>query len=55
MPEDLHLNDGLGVQIMAHRAAMIGGDFAVEPAATGGTIVSCSFPRAKPPSEPNHA
>ena len=35
---------GLGIRIMAHRAAMIGGRFGVEPAPTGGTIVTCSFP-----------
>jgi signal transduction histidine kinase len=48
MPEDSHPTDGLGVQIMAHRAAMIGGAFAIEPAPTGGTIVVCSLPKAKP-------
>jgi signal transduction histidine kinase len=31
---------------MAHRAAMIGGTFAVEPGPTGGTIVTCSIPLA---------
>jgi signal transduction histidine kinase len=29
---------------MAHRAAMIGASFAIEPAPTGGTIVTCSLP-----------
>jgi signal transduction histidine kinase len=37
-------NGGLGLQIMAHRATMIGGNFAIEPAPTGGTIVTCSLP-----------
>ena len=39
---------GLGIRIMAHRAAMIGGSFAIEPAPTGGTIVTCSFPKPPP-------
>jgi signal transduction histidine kinase len=55
MPEDSHPTDGLGVQIMAHRAAMIGGTFAIEPAPTGGTIVVCSLPKAKPRQRANHA
>jgi signal transduction histidine kinase len=41
---------GLGLRIMAHRASMIGGTFAIEPAATGGTVVTCCFPRSGPPS-----
>ena len=55
MPEELHPGDGLGVQIMAHRAAMLGGTFGIEPAATGGTIVTCCLPKAKPPFKANHA
>lgn len=39
--------EGLGVRIMAHRAAMIGGTFSFEPAPTGGTIVTCSLPRVR--------
>jgi signal transduction histidine kinase len=35
---------GLGLRIMAHRAAMIGASFKVEPAPTGGTIITCSLP-----------
>jgi signal transduction histidine kinase len=46
VPEDLQRTDGLGVRIMAHRAVMIGGSFAVEPAPTGGTIVTCSLRNA---------
>jgi len=37
------------VRIMAHRAAMIGGTFAIEPAPTGGTIVTCSLLKGKSP------
>jgi signal transduction histidine kinase len=36
---------GLGIRIMAHRASVIGGTFAIEPGPTGGTIVTCSFPK----------
>jgi signal transduction histidine kinase len=46
VPEEVHKSGGLGIRIMAHRAAMIGGSFAIEPAATGGTIVTCSIPKA---------
>jgi len=34
----------LGTRIMAHRAAMIGGAFSIEPNPTGGTFVKCSMP-----------
>jgi len=40
---------GLGVRIMAHRASMIGGTFSIEPAPTGGTIVTCSLPKSSKP------
>jgi len=55
MPEEFHPTDGLGVRIMAHRAAMVGGVFAIEPAPTGGTIVTCSLPKANPRQGANHA
>ena len=42
LPEPGPTGSGLGVRIMAHRAAMIGGSFALEPAPTGGTMVTCS-------------
>jgi signal transduction histidine kinase len=51
LPEENQPTQGLGVRIMAYRAGMIGGTFAIEPAPTGGTIVTCSMskvPRAKP-------
>jgi signal transduction histidine kinase len=44
IPEDLKKTEGLGVRIMAHRASMIGASFSIEPAPTGGTIVTCSVP-----------
>jgi signal transduction histidine kinase len=51
-PEEGPKSGGLGVRIMAHRAAMIGGRFAIEPAPTGGTIVTCSFPATHPQLPP---
>ncbi len=47
LPDHRQQGRGLGIRIMAHRASMIDGSFSVEPAPTGGTIVTCSFP--KPP------
>jgi signal transduction histidine kinase len=48
IPEESQPTEGgLGVRIMAHRAAMINGTFAIEPAPTGGTIVTCSLPKAQ--------
>jgi signal transduction histidine kinase len=47
LPEDWQKQRGLGTRIMAHRAAMIGGNFSIEPNPTGGTFVKCSIPRMK--------
>ena len=44
LPDDWQKNRGLGIRIMAHRAAMIGGTFSIEPNPTGGTFVKCSIP-----------
>jgi signal transduction histidine kinase len=44
LPEPLRPGGGLGMRIMAHRAAMIGGAFSIEPGLAGGTMVTCSFP-----------
>jgi signal transduction histidine kinase len=44
LPDDWQTNQGLGTRIMAHRAAMIGGTFSIEPNPTGGTFVKCSIP-----------
>lgn len=44
LPEDWQKNRGLGTRIMAHRAAMIGGTFSIEPNPTGGTFVKCTIP-----------
>jgi signal transduction histidine kinase len=48
LPEQWHKTAGLGTRIMAHRAAMIGADFCVEPNPTGGTLVRCSLPVPAP-------
>jgi signal transduction histidine kinase len=40
---------GMGLRIMAHRAASIGGRFCVEPAAGSGTRVVVHVPRVAPP------
>lgn len=44
LPEEWQKNRGLGTRIMAHRAAIIGGSFSIEPNPTGGTFVKCSVP-----------
>jgi signal transduction histidine kinase len=55
LPDDWQTREGLGIRIMAHRAAMIGGSLSVEPAPTGGTIVTCSVPAATTSPGPNKA
>jgi signal transduction histidine kinase len=45
LPESKPPHEGLGIRIMAYRAGMIGGKLTVEPAPTGGTIVTCTLPR----------
>ena len=45
LPDGWQKNQGgLGTRIMAHRAAMIGGELAIEPNPTGGTSVKCFMP-----------
>jgi signal transduction histidine kinase len=41
---------GLGLRIMAHRASIIGGTLAIEPASGGGTVVLCRLPLPSSPS-----
>ncbi|MBU6402313.1 MAG: histidine kinase, partial [Verrucomicrobia bacterium] len=55
MLESSPAGDGLGVRIMAYRAALIGGTFNIEPAPTGGTMVTCAFPKSPAPAAPAHA
>lgn len=40
---DVKNSAGMGLRIMAHRAAMIGGSFEIKPNADGGTVVHCAF------------
>src|ERR1700730_876417 len=42
-PEKLPEPPGLGLRLMAHGAALIGGKFAVERNPTGGTVVTCNL------------
>jgi len=43
LPEPLPENRGLGLRIMAHRSAMIGGTFNVRRDETGGTLATCEL------------
>ena len=43
LPEPLPANRGLGLRIMAHRTAMIGGVFRAGRAVPGGTVVTSEF------------
>jgi nitrate/nitrite-specific signal transduction histidine kinase len=38
----------MGLRIMRHRAAVIGGEFSVARRPGGGTVVTCVFPNGKP-------
>ena len=49
LPEGWQKGQGLGTRIMAHRAGMIGGEVALEPNPTGGTLVRCWFPKGSKP------
>jgi signal transduction histidine kinase len=53
LPDDWRKNRGLGTRIMAHRAAMIGGTFSIEPNPTGGTFVKCTIPASAKDNFPN--
>jgi signal transduction histidine kinase len=43
LPEPLPKNRGMGLRIMAHRSAMIGGKFNLHRAAPGGTEITCEL------------
>ena len=47
LPEPLPEKRGMGLRIMAHRSAMIGGKFNVRRDETGGTLVTCEL-RSEP-------
>jgi signal transduction histidine kinase len=42
-PETATIRSGMGLQIMRYRAAMIGASLSIQPAASSGTIVTCSI------------
>jgi signal transduction histidine kinase len=47
LPKGVGKHSGLGLSIMAYRAALIGGTFAIESPATGGTRIVCRIPAVK--------
>jgi signal transduction histidine kinase len=53
LPEPLPKNRGIGLRIMAHRSAMIGGVFNARRDEADGTLVTCEL-RVKPDSEKLH-
>jgi signal transduction histidine kinase len=46
LPEPLPRGQGMGLRIMTHRAAMIGGSFSIRRGARGGTVAACTFKSA---------
>jgi signal transduction histidine kinase len=47
-PESSPRGQGMGLRIMAHRAAILGGTFSIRPKASGGTVVECIFKQTVP-------
>jgi signal transduction histidine kinase len=45
LPPAAGRGEGLGLHIMAHRAQIIGGEFFIENATDGGTVVCCRLPQ----------
>ncbi len=43
---------GVGLRLMEHRCAMIGGNFSIEPRQDGGTCIACSVLRTKDANNP---
>jgi len=43
-PKNETETNGVGISIMRYRANLMGGEFAIEPGARGGTVVSCTVP-----------
>jgi signal transduction histidine kinase len=54
LPEDFRKSQGLGIRIMAHRAAMIGGGFDICPGPNRGVVVTCSLPNPAQPLREEH-
>ena len=49
LPPPGNRGEGLGLRIMAHRAALINARFTIEALASGGTLVTCQFLHAHSP------
>ncbi len=45
-----HQKPGLGLQIMEHRARMVGANLHIESGAAGGTVVTCTYPNRRQPA-----
>ena len=50
LPPAAERGQGLGLRIMAHRAAIIGARFTVEARPEGGTLMTCQLPEQSIPS-----
>lgn len=48
LADDWQKGPGIGTRIMAHRAAIIGAAFSVDPNPLGGTLVQCAVPLTTP-------
>jgi signal transduction histidine kinase len=48
LPPSPGRGSGLGLRIMSHRAQLLHGEFQIEAAPQGGTLVSCLVPAAEP-------
>ena len=55
LPENSRPGDGMGLRIMAHRAAMIGATFNLERLPESGTRVTCKLPVGELAPAKNHA
>jgi PAS domain S-box-containing protein len=50
MPATPNTGKGVGLRLMEHRCAMIGGNFSIEPRQDGGTCIACSVLRTQSPN-----
>jgi nitrate/nitrite-specific signal transduction histidine kinase len=54
LPDPLPKERGMGLRIMAHRSAMIGGHFTARRRENGGTLISCSISAPPEPDQTRH-